>query len=126
MVSLKVKSGVCFDICALEDDGRCELLDFLRILAIANDREFAKLLKDLDRTADNGLIRNREKFKLLVDGIYEFKTYGGVRVLCFLDGRCMVVLTNGFMKKKKYDSEIERAINLRVKYMNAKASLNLS
>jgi|ERR1039458_2311802 transketolase C-terminal domain/subunit len=126
MVLLKVKPGVSYEIYALEDGGRCEVLDFLSILAVANQREFEKLIKDFDRTADTGLIRNPEKFKLLVDGIYEFKTYGGVRILCFLDGRHIVVLTNGFMKKKKYDSEIQRAINLRVKYMNAKANYSLT
>jgi hypothetical protein len=124
-VALRVKRGFCYDIYVLEEDGKSELLDFLNVLAVANEREFAKLIKDFDRTADTGLIRNPEKFKALENGISEFKTHGGVRVLCFIDGRKVIVLTNGFMKKKNYDSDIKRAYNLRVKYLTAKQNYAL-
>ena len=121
MVAIKVKTGNEFDIYAVEDGGRCELLDFIAELKASNNAEFVKLTALFDVTADYGKINNTQKFKYLTDGIYEFKTYGGVRVLCFLDGPCIVVLTNGFMKKKKYDSDIKRAVNLKWKYTIAKA-----
>ena len=121
MVAVKVNTGNRYDFYALEQSGKCEIIDFLRELERVNKREFEKLVRDFDWTSKNGLIKNPEKFKPLGDNIYEFKTHGGVRVLCFLDGRCIVVLTNGFMKKKKYDSEIQRAINLKVKYLTAKS-----
>ncbi len=124
IVAVKIKAGKLFDFYAMEQDGQCDLLDFLMELKKSNEREFHKLVKDFDRTADVGVIRNMEKFKALDDGIHEFKTYGGVRVLCFFDGR-LIIVTNGFMKRKKYDSEISKAINLRVKYRNAKQSASL-
>jgi putative component of toxin-antitoxin plasmid stabilization module len=125
VAAVRIKHGATYEIYALEHDGHCDLREFLLELHRSNSIEFAKLVKDLDRTADSGIIRNPEKFKLLHDGIYEFKTHGGIRVLCFLDGRRIIVLTNGFMKKKKYDSDIQKAINLRVKYLDAQATNSL-
>ena len=121
MTAIKVKSGDEYDIYTIEDGGRCEMLEFIDSLRASNQAEFAKLTALFDVTAENGKINNPQKFKYLTDGIYEFKTYGGVRALCFFDGQCIVVLTHGFMKKKKYDSEIKRAANLKYKYTVAKA-----
>jgi phage-related protein len=125
VLARKVKAGNEYDIYAIEDGGRCEILDFLSSLEASNRVEFSKLIALFDMTADMGRITNPHKFKLLDDGIYEFKTHGGVRVLCFFDGRCIVVLTHGFMKKKKIDSEIKRAVNLKYKYVVAKAQNTL-
>ena len=125
MLARKVKSGNEYDIYALEEGDRCEIADYLRLLKESNNIEFAKLTALFDWTADVGKIKNPQKFKLLDDGIHEFKTHGGVRVLCFFDGRCMVILTNGFMKKKKYEPEIKRALNLKYKYVIAKADSTL-
>lgn len=81
----------------------------------------------LARTADHGpMFGQFERFKRLRDDIYEFKTYGGVRVLCFLDGRSIVVLTNGFKKKKEYADDITRAVHLRAAYINAKNNDSLT
>jgi hypothetical protein len=125
VVAVKIKRGATYEIFALEDNGQCDLLDFLFEVQQSNSAEFGKLVRDLDRTAENGLMRNPEKFKMLSAGIHEFKTHGGIRVLCFLDGKRIIVLTNGFMKKKKYDSDIQRAVNLRVKYADAKLNNSL-
>ena len=121
MFAIKIKSGDAYDIYALEDSGRCEMLDFIDSLKASNVVEFGKLMALLDATAEAGKLKNPQKFKYLADGIHEFKTYGGIRVLCFFDGQCMVVLTHGFMKKKKYESEIKRAVNMMYKYTIAKA-----
>jgi hypothetical protein len=121
VLARKVKSGNEYDIYALEEGGRCEILDFLTTLKQSNSVEFNRLTALFDVTADTGRIKNPQKFKYLDDGIYEFKTYGGVRVLCFIDGQCIVVLTHGFMKKKKYESEIKHAVNVKYKYTIAKS-----
>jgi hypothetical protein len=125
VLARKVKSGNEYDIYALEEGNRSDIIDFLKLLKDSNSIEFTKLTALFDWTADVGKIRNPQKFKLLGDDIHEFKTYGGVRVLCFFDGRCMVILTNGFMKKKKYEPEIKRAVNLKYKYVIAKADNTL-
>jgi len=115
-----------FDFYAIEQNNQCSLRDFLVEISRSNPVEFNKLIKDFDRTSDNGLIRNPEKFKALSDGINEFKTHGGIRVLCFIDGMRIIVLTNGFMKRKKYEPEITRAINLRAKYIESKLNNSLA
>jgi hypothetical protein len=120
VVAIKIKAGKVCDIYALEQNGRCELMDFLIALEASSVQDFARITRLLDYTAKNGRIRNEQMFKRLTPDIQEFKTFGGVRVLCFFDGRCMVILTNGFKKKKKYDDEITRAENIRVNYLNAK------
>jgi len=112
--------GKVFDIFALEHNGRRELLDFLVDLQMSSRREFVKLTRYLDWTKDSGLLKNEYIFKRLTIDIYEFKTHGGIRILCFVDGRSIVVLTNGFKKKKKYDDEISKAANLRLAYLSAK------
>jgi hypothetical protein len=115
-----------FDIYALEHNGRCELLDFIQALETSSGPELAKLIRLLDWTADSGKLRNPEKFKSLTDDIHEFKTHGGVRVLCFFDGRNIIVLTNGFIKKKNYGPEIERANNLKLTYLSTKRNQSLT
>lgn len=122
MIASKIISGREFDIYTLEHDGSREMADFLVALQESNTAEFAKLLRALDRTADFGLIKNDQRFKQLTADIYEFKTYGGIRVLCFLDQRSIVVLTNGFTKRKKYDGEVERAEHLRQAFVYAKTN----
>jgi hypothetical protein len=120
VVAIKITPGKAFDIYALEQNGRRELLDFLIELKGSSKKDFDRLTSLFDRTADIGRIRNEYMFKRLTSDIYEFKTFTGVRVLCFFDGRNIVILTNGFRKKKKYDDEIGRAAHLRANYLNAK------
>lgn len=127
MVAIKIKSGRAFDIYALEVNGRRELLEFLVELKAHAGQDFVRLTRLFDRTAENGrIMRNEQMFKRLTVDIHEFKTFGGVRVLCFFDDRSIIVLTNGFKKKKKYDDEITRAENLRLAYLAAKRSRTLT
>lgn len=49
--------------------------------------------------ADSGWINNREKFKKLEDGVYEFKSFQ-LRFLGDFDGRGRFVVVHGLRKKK--------------------------
>ncbi len=126
MTAIKIKSGKVVDIYALEQNGRREMSDFLIALKESSWKDFARITVLFDRTADFGRIKNEYMFKRLTPDIYEFKTPGGVRILCFFDGECMVILTNGFKKRNKYDPEITRAINFRVNYLTAKREGSLT
>ena len=63
------------------------------------------------------------KFKRLTgtDGLYEFKTGGGLRLFCFFDGGQLIVCTHGLVKQRqKADpEEIKRAKNLKTDYETA-------
>ena len=120
LVAIKIKCGQAHDIYALEENGDCEMLEFLNELQRSDFPEFAKLIRLFDWTADSGQVRNPQKFKPLRDKIWEFKTFGGIRVLCFFDVDKLVILTNGFKKKKDYTEEIDKAVRMRARYLTEK------
>ena len=126
LVAEKIIPGVVHDIYVLHENDRCEMHDFIDELAQSNCNEHNKLISLLDRSASNGTPQNPEKFKRLQDRIYEFKTTGGIRVACFFDGRKVIILTQGFKKKKSYSEEIRRALVLRVKYFDSKMNATLT
>lgn len=127
MVAINIISGRACNIYALEQNERNDLLAFLLELKRSAGKEYAKLLRALTWTAENGpMYRVPERFKRLNENIFEFKTHGGVRVLCFFDGLSLIILTNGFKKKKEYADDICRAENIRMAYLNAKMSDCLS
>jgi len=106
--------GRCFAISGITVKGKCLAQEFIEDLEEPDEKKLVALLR---RTADNGLPRNKEKFKHLKDKICEFKSYQ-VRILCFLDENKLIILTHGFIKKqdKTPRSEIERAQKLMEDY----------
>lgn len=123
LVAVKVKYGSAYTIYALEEDGKCELLDFLQSI---DEDEMAKIVRYLDRWKDHG-IKDTEILKPVRDGIFELRTWGGTRVFCFYDAGKVVICSNGYVKKKnKLDpQQIKRAEVWRDKYLNAKSSNTL-
>jgi len=91
----------------------CEYIDSLE------DKDKSKLLALLNRIVDNGPPRNKEKFRLLEDGIFEIKSYQD-RLLCFYDKnkRNSLVITHGVKKQaqKLRREEIEKAKDFRKAY----------
>jgi putative component of toxin-antitoxin plasmid stabilization module len=124
LVAVRVKHGDAFSIYVLEENGACDLLEFLERI---DECELARIYRYWVRTADIGLIRNPDQSKAVGDGIYEFRTYGGVRVFYFLDVGKVVVCANGYVKKKdKIDPvELAKTNKLREKYRLAKANSTL-
>jgi hypothetical protein len=127
LVAVKVKSGNAFSIYALEENGKSDLLEFLSHLKHSHSDEMAKIERYFNRTKDLGLIRNRELFKPIGNGFYEFRTWKGVRVFCFLDAGKMVICTGGYIKKtnKLAPQELARAEIWRQKYAVAKSENSL-
>jgi len=119
VIALKIRTGDSFDIFALEEDGECKVLEFLNLISKSRRQCFLKLVNGFDRTADTGLMQNEERFKPLHAGIFEFRVPGEVRILCFLDGSGIVVLTNGFTTDKM-EAGTRHASELRDRYLDAK------
>ncbi len=67
------------------------------------------MTKVLRLHGDNGPLRNERKSKHLRDGIFEFKTAQGDRILWFYGSNQTTILTHGFKKKRNYNDEIQRA-----------------
>jgi phage-related protein len=92
---------------ALASDGDCPAKDFYDSL---EERDQAKVRNLFDMMAEQGFIKNREKFKPIEGKLYEFKAFQ-IRLPCFFDRTNRVVVTHGFRKKKDDipKSEIKRA-----------------
>ena len=117
---------------AADENGRdrCATLAFFKEHAQLRPKEFDKLSALLQRVADEGPPHDSEKFKELKgeDGLCEFKTSGGLRLLCFWDEGNLIVTTHGYLKDKQKapKRELQAAQNKRRDYFAAKQSGDLN
>ena len=125
LVAVEILTGQMFSIYVLEENNRCELLEFINSLEQAHSCEWPRLQRYLDYTKDHGLLRNLEQFKHLADGICYFRTRG-VRLFCFRDAS-NIICTNGYIKKKdRLDpAEVKRSKIWKQKYDIAKIEKTL-
>ena len=90
----------------------------------SNPGELEKLASLLTFTAQNGPPKDQTKYRKLrgKNKIYEFKTSGGLRLLCFWDGPALIICTHGVTKlaDKKFENEVTKAENSRLEYLAAK------
>lgn len=98
--------------------GDCPALDFLEQVSTASRKAFLNLLK---QCSESGPILNEQKSRYLEEGIYEFKSRQGDRLLYFYSiyERRQIIITHGFRKGARIRTEIERAISLRREYLQS-------
>jgi len=104
-----VAKGPCRTIhFAREKNGNCPALEFYESLS---KDEQAKALALFKRLADSGSIHNREKFKKLEDGLWEFKPTSQVRFIGDFRPRGRFFVSLGVRKKKDRhsSSDLDRA-----------------
>lgn len=117
---------------ATDDTGRdrCATLAFFQEHAGLRPEEFEKLSALLTDTAKNGPPPDETKFKNLpgTDDLYEFKTSGGLRLICFKDEGALIICTHGYLKdgRKLPKREKERAEKLKKIYFLDKAAGTLT
>ena len=92
--------------------------EFLESLGGGDRTQMVHLLK---YTSDNGPPKNEEKFRNLGDGIYEFKTRTGYRILCFWGKVNSIILTHGCFKckQRKLQAEKQKALSWRREYVGS-------
>ncbi len=127
MKTLLIRRGDRLDIRAIagaaDESGRdrCATLAFFEEHATLRPKEFDKLAALLTRVANEGPPSDTDKFKELKgeDGLCEFKTSGGLRLLCFWDEGSLIVTTHGYLKDKQKAParELNRAQTLRGNYL---------
>lgn len=109
---------------------RCATLAFFQEHARLRPKEFEKLSALLQRVANEGPPNDTDKFKELKgeDGLCEFKTSGGLRLLCFWDEGSLIVTTHGYLKDKQKapKRELEAAQKKRRDYFDAKKNGDLN
>jgi len=120
------REGSFFTIWALDlsvhpDPEDCPAKSFFAALERSSQRTLTNLLT---RHADKGAIKNDKKSRHLGDGIYEFKTTQGDRLLYFYDGLGTTILTHGFQKGAQVQAEIKKAKDLRAKWRSSPGGKN--
>lgn len=73
--------------------------DFLENLIKENCAEHARMIRRLERLAEQGATRRRDEFNDLGGGLYEAKTKGGARIAFFYDRNSIVICAAGLNKK---------------------------
>jgi phage-related protein len=121
------QSGSACQIYLLADGRNCPAADFLSKAANRHPDEFAKLTKLLDHSCAHGLPKNKQKINGLGDGLYEFKTMGGLRLVWFWDAHRVILCSHGFVKKRQSTppSELETAFRWKKAYELAKKTQQL-
>ena len=96
-------------------NGDCPVENFIAHMPDASRKS---MLNVLQRHAEAGQILNEQKARLLGDGIFEFKSRQGDRLLWFYPpGRSgQTIITQSFHKGAPLRSEIQRAKQLRDQY----------
>ena len=90
-------SGKRYEIHALVKNEKCLVQEFIDDCQVS-DRK--KIIALLNRAADNGPPKNKEKFRAVKKTLWEFKSYQ-VRILCVFDNDRIIILSHGFIKKSK-------------------------
>jgi phage-related protein len=112
--------GNALTIAALASGKKCPVRAFIEELQESDQKKVIQLLR---RAADYGLLKNEEKFRKLKSyELWEFKSFQ-VRLMCFMDGDKLVILTHGFIKKqdKTPRTEIEKAVRLKMEYLKGRS-----
>jgi len=114
-------------LAACTDEERCPVLELAVHLCRDNPPEFARLMHAFDVLAETGPPHNTSRFRRLTRDVYELKTRGGTRVLCFFDEGRVVVCSEGMTKPKQHrlTLAVEQATRTRWRYLNAKRAREL-
>lgn len=104
-------------ILALElDNGDVPALAFLEAVKRNDVKAHRILMRGIANRAERGRSRNQTQYRMIegdgMEGLYEFKTWVGHRLMCF-DRPNRVILLNGFSKGDPAQREYERAARYR-------------
>ena len=96
----------------------CPALEYLDEISEPSRKSLLSLLK---QHAERGPILNRGKSRPLGDGIFEFKSRQGGRILYFYPAgqRGDTILAHGFGKGSRLETEIARAKAQRAEYLQS-------
>jgi phage-related protein len=104
-----LSKGRKYEICDITIRGKSLVERFIDGLGKEDQQKFTALLQ---RTSNEGLPANREKFKKLEDDLFEFKSFQ-VRVFCTVCGKRIILIHGVIKKKNRHDQEdIDKAKRL--------------
>jgi len=101
--------GRRYEICDITVRGKSPVGRFIEGLGKEDQQKLTALLQ---RTANEGLPANREKFKKIEDDLFEFKSFQ-VRVFCTICGPRIILIYGVIKKKDRHDrADIDKAKRL--------------
>ena len=118
----ELQTGEAYTIYALSSGRDSPVVEFLGEAFEKMPDEADKLIALLERTAEHGVPKNKTKANTLGNGLFEFKTSGGIRILWFYDAGRVILCTHGFVKKRQTTppKELKRARKAMKAYQEAK------
>ena len=122
---LAVITSSTWIIAAVVDDrGRCSVREALDAVAATDRAAHAQLLALLGKISVSGPPRDQRRSRYLGEGIFEFKTPRGFRLVYFFERRRLIVCSELCRKPKTRELRwiIRRAIGLRAAYLAASAA----
>ena len=114
--------GASFSVYALSwargGSDHCPALEFIDGMSVASRKSMLGVLR---HHAETGPIPNTGKSRLLEEGVFEFKSRQGDRLLYFYHPRRrrLTIVTHGFRKGARLRTEIERSLTLRSEYLRS-------
>jgi hypothetical protein len=126
VVTYQINQGARFRLIAIgtQEDEKINLpyFEFQQEALHRAPKEWPKLVRILDYVVESGPPKDAEKSKQLREGIFEFRTKGGLRLLWFYDEGRVVICVNGYIKQgqKTPNEQIEEAIQWKKRYFEAK------
>ncbi len=100
MPIIELASGPAYTLYARIENDVCQVRAYIASLPEKDQKQVFALLKFI---LEQGIPMNKEKFRHIGDQIYELKTRGGIRILCFFGSPVLpdaLILTHGFRKPK--------------------------
>jgi hypothetical protein len=124
-----VVKGAAFSIWAIDessdpDTENCPAKDFIKRLVATNSASARTLVAVLNKHASNGPILNQMQSRIVDkdEGLYEFKSRQGARLIWFYARDRRTILTHGFSKGAKLADELKRAKTLRGRWEATEAT----
>ena len=117
-----IYKGLVKHVVALEIDGKCPASDYLDEAEQKKNAEYKRLVTRIESVANHANFRNSEIFNVEGDGLYAFKTSGGLRLYAFYDKNQLLIACYGAdkPKKKQQQKDCRQARTWMDRYFNAK------
>ncbi|BBO76139.1 hypothetical protein DSCW_35560 [Desulfosarcina widdelii] len=111
---VRLLAGRQYRLFAVVQNGSVQVRDFIDSI---EEQEQAHFFALFDRIIEYGPPKNTKKFRHIGDKVYELKTNGGSRILCFFGTNFLknsLILTRGFPKPKPTQLRREKQKTLKI------------
>lgn len=115
LLKQQYKGAVFAIYAAILDDNSCPAIDFLETIKRSEPSSHKSITSLIERHADYGPIKNLKKSRSIegYEGLFEFKSRQGARLIYFYLPGSRTILANGFCKGEPTKPEFQKAKQIR-------------